>query len=76
MNGSTFRKVSRIIHLLMAALLGTFIYSPLSSNTEFANFVMWVAIPLVSITGVFMWKQGAIMKAFKKNHLADQKNRG
>ncbi|MGR5314836.1 hypothetical protein ACPV5U_11220 [Vibrio mediterranei] len=65
MNGSTFRKVTRWIHFLMAALIGTFIYSPWSSNSIFEGFVLWVVIPLLTISGICMWKQGSIMKKLR-----------
>lgn len=65
MNPSAFRKIARLVHFVMAALLGTFIYSPWSSNPSFANITMWVVIPLLTLTGLFMWKQGPIMKALK-----------
>ncbi|ORT51158.1 hypothetical protein ST37_07360 [Vibrio sp. qd031] len=65
MSASKFRQISRLIHLAMAAILGTYIYSPWGANPIFANFIMWFAIPVVSVTGVMMWKQGVVMKALK-----------
>jgi hypothetical protein len=49
----------------MAAILGTYIYSPWGANPVFANFVMWFAIPVVTVTGIMMWKQGAVMKMLR-----------
>jgi hypothetical protein len=65
MSALKFRQVSRLLHLAMAAILGTYIYSPWGANPVFANFVMWFAIPTVTVTGVMMWKQGAVMKMLR-----------
>lgn len=74
MNNLTFRHLARLIHFIMAALLGTYVYSPWSSNPNFSSFVMWVAIPILTLSGVCMWKQGAIMKALRKKTSAPQNN--
>ncbi len=67
MNGSTFRKIARWVHFLMAALIGTFIYSPWSENPMFSNVILWLAVPLLTLSGLCMWKQGIIMKKLRGN---------
>ncbi len=65
MNGSTFRKTARWVHFIMAALIGAYIYSPWSENPIFSDLIMWVVIPLLTISGIGMWKQGTIMRKLK-----------
>lgn len=74
MNASTFRKIARLIHFGMAALIGTFIYSPWSSNPSFVALIMWVALPVLTLTGLCMWKQGPIMKLLKNKAVVSTQN--
>jgi hypothetical protein len=58
----------------MAALIGTFVYSPWSSNPAFSGFIMWVAIPLLTLSGLCMWKQGKIMALLKRKPQATEQS--
>jgi len=61
MTGSKLRKILRWIHLFCAVIAGTYIYSPLSDNTVFHLITFWVAVPVLGLTGIGMWKQGTLM---------------
>ncbi len=67
MNGASLRKVLRIIHFICAALLGTYVYSPWNNEPLFANFIMFGVIPLMTISGLLMWKQAAFMGWIRKS---------
>jgi len=53
--------VSRTIHLLLAAFLGIFLYSPLAESAGYALFVQVVLFPAFALTGLVMWK-GRVVK--------------
>ncbi len=61
MTGSKLRKILRWTHLLCAVIAGTYFYSPFSDNTVFHLITLWVAVPLLGLTGLGMWKQGTLM---------------
>lgn len=62
MTGKTFRSLTRRLHIIVALVIGTYLYSPWSQNPIFSNVVLWLAIPVLVVTGLFMWKQGWVMK--------------
>ncbi len=50
------RNIIRIIHLIGAAAIGTFVYSPFS-NLEWLKLVMQIGIiPVLSFSGIWLWK--------------------
>jgi hypothetical protein len=62
----TTRAMLRIIHLLAAGFVGTFIYSPWSEIDAFQTLVRWVAFPvLLGMTGLWMWQMPRINKWLK-----------
>lgn len=50
------RNVIRITHLVGAAAIGTYIYSPLAELEWFRLTMQVLVIPLLTITGIWMWK--------------------
>ncbi len=57
------RNIIRIIHLIGAAAIGTFIYSPYGDITWFKLLTQAGIIPLLTLTGLWLWKP----KWFKLN---------
>ncbi len=54
------RNAARWIHLGGAAWLGTFVYSPLGSSNPFRLATQVVVIPLLTMTGLLLWKQAQL----------------
>lgn len=50
------RLALRWLHLVGAAVLGAFVYSPLQHVAWFALLTQAVVIPALSLTGFWMWK--------------------
>jgi thiosulfate reductase cytochrome b subunit len=71
MTGSQTRLFLRWTHIICAALIGTFIYSPWSANPTFSAIIYWAVIPLLTLTGLAMWKQAKLMSFFKKKPLTN-----
>ncbi len=67
MQPSTERSILRSIHILGAACIGTFVYAPWSGVEWFALLNQAIVIPVLAISGVWMWKGHRIKSAFKKD---------
>lgn len=50
------RKILRILHIIGAILIGTYIYSPYGQLEWFSTIIKFVVIPLLSISGLFLYK--------------------
>lgn len=69
MSPRTQRTVTRWIHLVVGALLNTFVYVAYFRDGGVAwlhTFLVWVGVPLVVITGVAMWQQPRIRRALRQ----------
>ncbi len=60
------RQWVRALHLVAAALLGTFVYSPWSSDPTFAASVRWIGFPLLTASGLFLWRGHLLLRAARK----------
>lgn len=55
------RWLLRIIHLIAAGIMGTFVYSPWSDIPAFRFAVEWIVFPLgFVVTGLWMWQMPRI----------------
>lgn len=67
---SNWNKTARIalrwIHLLMAWPLGAFIYTPARENETFVFFMQFVFVPLLVITGLWMWQQARLRRLYHR----------
>ena len=66
MKTSTERTVFRSIHIVGAAIIGTYIYSPWSSLDWFTLLIQAVVIPVLSLSGIWMWKGHKIKSVLRK----------
>lgn len=58
--------VARMIHIIAGLALGTFVYAP-AEYVEPIRLALQVAIiPAIVVTGVFMWKQAAVRRLFRR----------
>jgi hypothetical protein len=62
MNGKTLRTLSRALHLVGSALIGTYVYSPFSDLAWFTALMQFGVIPLLALSGVMMWQQGRVQR--------------
>ena len=74
MSNKVLRQVVRWSHILIGALMITFIYSAgLRENAIFAGLVQFVAVPAVIVSGVVLWQQARIGKLIRALRGADRK---
>ncbi len=66
MNSVIYRRTLRWLHILFSLILGTYLYSPWSSNPVFEAVVLFAVFPLMGLGGLAMWQQGRILRILGK----------
>ncbi len=66
LSGKQQRTILRYTHLLAGMLNVFFIYTPLGDISEFELLVQIILIPVIIITGVWMWQQARMRKLITK----------
>jgi hypothetical protein len=66
MSNKQFRIFVRWAHIIEAAIIGTYLYSPWSANPVFSAITLYVVFPLMALSGVLMWQQPRVMKLLKR----------
>jgi hypothetical protein len=61
MSNATQRSLLRWVHIVFAIPIIGYIYSPFEEIPNYAPVVRFVAVPLVVITGLWMW-QGHVLR--------------
>lgn len=56
------RIILRWLHIIIGLILLCYIYSPFSKYAAFQIFVKFIAIPIVVISGLWIWKFTAFNK--------------
>ncbi len=56
MNDSTKRTLTRWIHVVFSIPVVGYVYSPFSELPNYAPVVRFVSIPVLVLTGLWMWK--------------------
>jgi len=67
MSPKTLRVTQRWIHIIGSVLIGTFVYSPLRSDSDFTARMQFVVIPVLLLTGIGMWQQPRLNLLLKHN---------
>ena len=55
--GGPMRRTLRWTHIAAAVLIGTYLYSPWQANPVLAALVLYLAFPLMALSGLAMWQQ-------------------
>jgi len=66
MKGATERKLIRWIHLLLSIPILGFIYGPVAEIPRAAFATRFVFMPIVILSGLWLWKGHAVKKYFRK----------
>jgi hypothetical protein len=66
MNASTTRTILRSIHLVFSIPIIGYVYSPFEDIPNYAPVVRFVAIPVIVVTGLWMWKGHVIRRLISK----------
>ena len=65
-SNKSLRNSFRVIHLVVAGLIGAYIYSPLGTVEWYANLVRASVLPILLITGISMWQMPSLTKWLKR----------
>ncbi len=66
MKETTKRSIYRWIHLIFAIPIIGYIYSPFKNLPDYAPVVRYVAVPLIVISGLWMWKGHVVRRLISK----------
>jgi hypothetical protein len=56
------RSTHRLAHLLLAGVLGTFVYSPFTADPTFRFVVQVIAFPALVVSGLLLWRGPALRR--------------
>lgn len=62
----TVRTLLRWTHLLVGFLIGVFVYTPARESEAFVLFMQAAVVPVVTLTGVWMWQQARIRRLYRR----------
>lgn len=65
-SAGTQRIIIRWIHLVMAIPIAGYVYSPFEQLPDYAPVVRFIAIPVLVLTGFWMWKGHLLRRLFSK----------
>jgi hypothetical protein len=66
MNEGTKRTIVRWIHLILSIPIVGYVYSPFEELPNYAPVVRFVSIPVLVLSGVWMWKGHFLRRLFSK----------
>ena len=66
MKASTERKIIRWFHILASIPLIGFVYGPVSEIPEAVFALKWVILPLIVLSGLWLWKGLWLKKIIKR----------
>ncbi len=56
MTASRIRVILRWTHIAIGLFLLCYIYSPFGRHVAFRTLIRWIAVPVVVLTGLWLWK--------------------
>ncbi len=63
---TTQRTIVRWIHIVLAIPIAGYVYSPFEQLPNYAPVVRFVSIPVLVLTGLWMWKGHLLRRLFSK----------
>jgi thiosulfate reductase cytochrome b subunit len=70
MKQSTKRSILRWIHLVLGIPILGYVYSPFENLPQYAGPTRFVFLPLLILTGLWMWQGPAVRRLFSKGTAA------
>ena len=66
MKETTKRSILRWIHIVLAIPIAGYVYSPFAELPNYAPVVRFVSVPVLVLTGFWMWKGQVVRRLFSK----------
>lgn len=60
------RNVIRVLHLVLSIPIVGYLYGPVASIPSAAWFTRWIAMPVVVLSGLWLWLKPRIVKLFRR----------
>jgi hypothetical protein len=70
MNAGQLRRTLRAGHIVVGVLLSIYVYSPLHADPLLTDIIRYLAIPVIVLSGVVMWRQGRISRWTARRSIA------
>jgi hypothetical protein len=67
MSNKNLRNAIRIIHLIAAATLGLYFYSPIAGDMTLRLIIQFVTLPSMVLTGTALWQQAYLNKLLHRS---------
>jgi len=67
MSNKNLRNLIRVIHLIAAATLGLYFYSPLAGDETLRLIIQFVTLPGILLTGLTLWQQAYLNKLLNRS---------
>lgn len=67
MSNKNLRNAIRIIHLIAAATLGMYFYSPIAGDVTLRLIIQFVTLPSIILTGTALWQQAYLNKLLNRS---------
>jgi thiosulfate reductase cytochrome b subunit len=71
MNQATKRSILRWIHIIFSIPIVGYVYSPFENIPQYAGPTRFVFLPMLVLTGLWMWKGQAVRRLFSKTSAQD-----
>ena len=65
-SAATQRMIFRWIHIVLAIPIIGYVYSPFENLPDYAPVVRFISIPVLVLTGLWMWKGHWLRRLFSK----------
>jgi hypothetical protein len=66
MKAANERKFIRILHLVFSVPILGYLYGPVASIPQAAHFTRWVAMPIVVLTGCWLWLKPRLLQWLRR----------
>ena len=67
MSNKILRNTIRSVHLIAAATLGMYFYSPIAGNETLRLIIQFATLPSILLTGIALWQQAYLNKLLNRN---------
>ena len=67
MSNKNLRNLIRIIHLIAAATLGLYFYSPIAGDETLRFIIQFITLPSIVLTGIALWQQAYLNKLLNRS---------
>lgn len=68
MSEAKLRMILRRVHIILGLVILCYIYSPWAAFVSFQVLVKFIIVPVIVVTGIWIWKFAALNKLFRIKH--------